>query len=73
MTAKEGLHKLVDELRESQLAEARQLLEALRDSAVGVDDEPLTEEDLASIERGLADVRAGRVKSLEDYERERVL
>jgi hypothetical protein len=73
MTAKEGLHKLVDELRESQLAEARQLLEALRDSAVGVDDEPLTEEDLASIERGLADVRAGRVKSLEDYERERGL
>ena len=36
-----------------------------------VDDEPLTEDDLAAIERGEEDVRLGRVKSFEQYEQER--
>jgi hypothetical protein len=72
MTTRESLHRLVDELPEEQAELARQWLEDLRDAA----DEggpPLDAEALASVDRGLADVAAGRVKSLEDYERERGL
>ncbi|MBE3562246.1 MAG: helix-turn-helix domain-containing protein [Hydrogenibacillus schlegelii] len=36
-----------------------------------VDDEPLSAEDWAAIRRGLEDIRAGRIISLEQYERER--
>ena len=45
-------------------------LEDLRDAA---DDNgpPLSRETLSSVDRALADVAAGRVKSLEEYERER--
>ena len=70
MMVKEELHRLVDELPEEQ---ARQLLEELRYASAAVDDEPLSKEDLASVERGMEDVRAGRVKSLGQYERERGL
>ena len=70
MTAKEELHRLVDGLPEDQ---ARELLDELRYYSSAVDDEPLTNEDLASIERGAEDVQAGRVKSLKEYERERGL
>jgi hypothetical protein len=34
---------------------------------------PLNRETLSSIDRALADVAAGRVKSLDEYERERAL
>ncbi len=70
MTAKEELHQLVEEMPEQR---ARELLEELRDTCASVDDEPLSEEDVASIERGMEDVRAGRVKPLDQYERERGL
>jgi hypothetical protein len=73
MTVKEDLHRLVEELPASQFDEARQRLEDLRDSSTTVDDEPLTEEDRASVERGMQDIRAGRVKTLDQYERERGL
>lgn len=59
MTPKENLHKLVDELPESELAVAKRFLEYLRDAgsdpllralaAAPVDDEPVTAEDLAAI------------------------
>ncbi|MEK7409138.1 MAG: hypothetical protein AAB225_29090 [Acidobacteriota bacterium] len=69
MTVKDELHRLIDQLPEDQ---ARELLDDLRDAA-DADGEPLDAEALASLDRGLADIAAGRVKPLEDYERERGL
>ena len=72
MTTKEALHSLVDQLPEDQAELARVLLEDLRDAA---DDAgpPLGREDLASLDRGLSDIAAGRVKPLDEYKRERGL
>ena len=72
MTTKEALHHLVDELPEGQTELARMLLEDLRDAA-DVDGPPLDPETLASLDRGLADTAAGRVKPLDEYKRERGL
>ena len=72
MTVKEELHKLVDELPEDQADLARQLIEDLRNAA-DTDGEPLDSEARASLDRGLADIAAGRVKPLDQYERERGL
>jgi hypothetical protein len=69
MTVKEELHRLTDALPDEQ---ALELLDDLRDAA-DVDGAPLDAEALASLDRGLADIAAGRVKSLEDYQRERGL
>ena len=70
MTTKEALHQLVEELPEDQADLARHLLEDLRHAS---DDggPPLDAETLASLDRGLADISEGRVKSLDEYERER--
>ena len=70
MTTKEALHCLVDELPEEQSELARVLLEDLR-GASDAGGPPLDDECLASLDRGLADIAAGRVKSLEEYQRER--
>lgn len=71
---KDALHRLVDELPEDQLAEAHQFLQDLvRGANSEAADEPLDPETLASLERGLEDIRAGRVKSLEQYEKDRGL
>lgn len=51
---------------------ARFLLEDLRNAADS-GGPPLDEESLASLDRGLADIAAGRVKPLDEYERERRL
>ncbi len=72
MTTKDVLHHLVDELPEDQTEIARVLLEDLRDAA-DVDGRPLDAETLASVERGLADIAAGRIKPLDEYKRERGL
>ncbi len=72
MTAKDALHHLVDELPDDHTELARVLLEDLRDAA-DVDGPPLDAETLASLDRGLADVAAGRVKPLGEYKRERGL
>lgn len=72
MTTKEALHQLVDELADAQAELARQWLEDLRDAADD-DGPPLDSETLASLDRGLDDVLAGRVKTLDDYERARRL
>jgi predicted transcriptional regulator len=69
MTVKPELHRLVDELPEDHAELARQWLEDLRDAA-DRDGEPLDAEALASLDRGLAEIAAGRVISLEDFERE---
>ena len=72
MTTREVLHSLVDELPDDQAELARVLLEDLR-NAPDADGSPLDQETLDSLDRGLADVRAGRVKSLNEYQRERNL
>jgi hypothetical protein len=72
MTTKEALHHLVDELPEDQTELARVLLEDLRDAA-DANGPPIEAETLVSLERGLADIDAGRVKSLDEYKRERGL
>ena len=72
MTNREALHQLVDELPEAQAQLAHRWLQDLRD-AVDEDGPPLDAEALASLDRGLADLAAGRVKPLAEYERERGL
>jgi hypothetical protein len=72
MTDKDALHCLVDELPDDQAELARILLEDLR-GASDADGQALDEESLASLDCGLADVVAGRVKSLDEYKRERGL
>lgn len=72
MTAKEQLHRLVDELADDQAELARQWLADLRNAA-DEDGEPLSHEAVESLDRGLADIQAGRAKPLEQYERERKL
>ena len=72
MTTKETLHQLVDELRDDEAELARQWLEDLRDAA-DVDGPPLDAGAPASVDRGLADAAEGRVKPLDQYERERGL
>ena len=67
---KEELHRLVDELPESQLDTARVLLEELRG---GIDDDSLTSEELAEIEAGREAIRRGEYITLEEYERKRGL
>lgn len=62
MTVKEALHQLIDRLDDEQ---ARDLLEDLRDPA-DTDGPPLDEEALASLDRGLADIAANRMITLED-------
>ena len=72
MTTREALHHLVDELPDDQAELARVWLEDLRGAA---DDNgpPLDAESLASLDRGIAAVAAGRMKSLDEYKRERGL
>jgi len=72
LTNKESLHQLVDELPEDQAELARVLLEDLR-SATDPGGPPLDDEAPASLDRGIADSAAGRVKPLDEYERERGL
>jgi hypothetical protein len=70
MTTKEELHHLVDELPEDQTELARVLLEDLRDAG-DTNASPHDEESLAPLDRGLADIAVGRVKLLDEYNRER--
>jgi len=69
---------MVDQLSDAAIPEAERLLVALREADDPVlrafmeapeDDEPLTDEDIAAIEEGLEDVRAGRVVSHDEARR----
>jgi hypothetical protein len=70
MVTRETLHRLVDELADDQAELARIWLEDLRDAS-DAGGPPLDPAALASLDRGLADIVEGRVKPLEEYERER--
>ena len=72
MTTRESLHQLVDQIPDDQAELARMWLEDLRDASAA-DGPPLDAAAMASLDRGLADVLEGRVKPLEQYERERGL
>ena len=69
MSTKETLHQLVEQVRDDQAELARQWLEDLRE----IDGPPLDANTLASLDRGLAGAAEGRVKPLDQYERERGL
>jgi len=79
MEERHVLHVLVDELPNDELVAAKRFLEYLRfrskeplrallDGAP-LDDEPVTEEDLAAIREGLAEKARGEVVSHEEAER----
>ncbi len=79
MTTREELHQLVEELPESELQSARRYLVYLRDFVDPVlkawldapeDDEPETEEERRAVEEAYEDLRAGRVVSSEEIDRE---
>lgn len=72
MTTKDALHHLIDVLPDEQADLARELLEDLQ-GASDIDGPALDAETLASLDRGLSDISAGRVKSLDQYKRERGL
>lgn len=72
MTARDALHELVDRLPDDQAELARTWLENLR-GAADADGPALDAGALESLDRGLADVADGRVKPLDQYERERGL
>lgn len=79
MTTKKRLHQLVDQLPDTELEGAERYLEAacagedllLRTlNRAPVDDEPLTEKDLAAIEEGKAAYRRGDFVPADDAKRE---
>ena len=79
MTTKDELHRLVDQLPESQIETAARDLRELCAAGDPVlralltapsDDEPLTAEDRAAIAEGWDAYRAGDVVSLEEVKRE---
>jgi hypothetical protein len=79
MEDRETLHTLVDELPEPELRPARRFLEYLRLQAADplravldaapVDDEPVTDDDLAAIREGLEERAAGKVVAHEEVKR----
>ena len=64
VTVKEELHRLIEGLADEH---ARDLLDDLRDAA-DANGPPPDSETLASLDRGLADISADRVVSLEEFE-----
>jgi hypothetical protein len=64
---RDHLRALVESLPDEILPEAISLLTHLED------DEPLSDQERANLEDGLADVREGRTIVLEDYEHRRGL
>jgi hypothetical protein len=80
MTTREALHALVDRVPEDSLAAAERALADIAEPRPAVslrehleslpyDDETLTEEELASIERGRESMRQGRGISDEELDR----
>ena len=75
MVTKTDLHRLVDDLPDSQIEKAARQLKHLNDPLSRLleeaeeDDEPLTEEDLKAIEEAHEDIRQGRVVSHEEARR----
>ena len=77
MIARDELRALVDAIPDDRLLAAREALERLTDPVLLAflnapeDDEPLTDEDLAAIAEGRADIDAGRTVPWEAYDPDR--
>jgi hypothetical protein len=79
MEDRHALHTLVDELPEPELPAARRFLEYLRQhpphslrlalDGAPLDDEPVTEDDLAAIREGFVDQARGETVSHEEVKR----
>jgi len=75
MLARDDLHTLLDAIPEDRLPAVREALERLADPVLLAflmapeDDEPLTDEDIAAIEEGKADIARGDTVPLEEVER----
>jgi predicted transcriptional regulator len=79
MQDRHALHTLVDELPEPELAAAKRFLEYLRQQpsdslrlaldAAPLDDEPVTEDDLAAIREGFEEQARGETVSHEEVKR----
>jgi hypothetical protein len=72
---REELHRLIDQLEDENVEELRRLARRFRDledpmlalfRSAPPDDEPLTTEDEAAIEEARRDVRAGRLRPLNE-------
>ncbi|MDE1860655.1 MAG: hypothetical protein KGH72_02955 [Candidatus Micrarchaeota archaeon] len=61
---RKALKKKLEELKAYPNETMDQLIERLADSKI--DYEPLSEEEIKGIEKGLADIKAGRVYTLEE-------
>jgi hypothetical protein len=79
VATKQDLHRLIDGLPESAVAEAAKLLEELTDELAGLppslrdapeDDESETPEEREAVQRAWEDIRAGRVVSNAELRRE---
>jgi len=77
-TARNELHRIVDELPDNDIPTAQRLLRSLLGGKrefrffddAPMDDEPLTDEDIQAIAEAEEDIAAGRTQSLEDLRRE---
>ena len=67
MTLREDLYHLVDQLADSELEKARRLLEVLHRD---VDDDPVSEEEMAEIRRGAEQVERGEYVTLDELDRD---
>jgi predicted transcriptional regulator len=67
MTVRENVHQLVDTLPEDLLADVLDYLADLSDT------DEISAETKAAIDEGLADIRAGRTLTIEEYRRTRGL
>ena len=79
LVLKEELHGLIDELAERDLYTAKHFLAYLRNIRdpmmqklveSAYDDEPLTDEDIAALDEAYEDLKAGRVFTMEEVQRE---
>lgn len=79
LVLKEELHGLIDELAERDLYTAKHFLAYLRNIRdpmmqklveSAYEDEPLTEEDIAALDEAYEDLKAGRVFTMEEVQRE---
>jgi hypothetical protein len=79
MTKREEVRKLVDEVPDAELHAAARYLQYLRDQGDALlkvlvnapeDDEPVSDDEPAAIEEAMEDVRAGRVYTLDEVEKD---
>lgn len=76
--SRDDLHRLVDQIPDSELSAAQRYLEYLRDvdpvrkalKAAPVDDEMETEEEAEAVKEAEADIRAGRTLTTDELKRE---